>query len=100
MRFRAVGVLLGSVLCAGPGCRGDRPGGDGGAPAASEGYVLVSPLLSGTTYLIDRSGLVVHAWKSDFAPGVSSHLLDSGHLLRTARGDGTPTFLAGGAGGR
>ena len=98
MNFRAAGVLLVSVLCAGPGCRRDRPGGDGGIPA--EGYVLVSPLLSGTTYLIDRSGLVVHTWESDFAPGVSSLLLDNGHLLRPARGNGTPTFLGGGAGGR
>ena len=29
---------------------------------SSPGYVLFSPLLSGTTYLVDTSGRVVHTW--------------------------------------
>lgn len=101
MRSRAIGILVGAVLCAGTGCRGDRHGGSAGPPAAfAPGYVLFAPLLSGTTYLIDRSGRVVHTWESDFAPGVSAHLLASGHLLRTARRNGPPSFLGGGDGGR
>ena len=101
MRFRAFGILVGTVLCTGAGCGGDRPGGGAGAPpAVAEGYVLFTPLLSGTTYLIDRSAAVVHTWESDFAPGVSAYLLENGHLLRTARKNGPPSFLGGGDGGR
>jgi hypothetical protein len=36
---------------------------------SSPGYVLFAPLLSGTTYVIDTSGRVVHTWRSEFAPG-------------------------------
>ena len=97
-----------------PGCRGDRPGGPApGARAHSttpalrpqalngsaDGYILVSPLLSGTTYLINKSAEVVHMWQSEFPPGVSALLLDKGHLLRPARHAGSPAFL-GGEGGR
>ena len=54
-------------------------------PTAQPGYILFSPLSSGTTYLIDNAGQVVHTWESDFAPGCSAYLLDNGHLLRPAR---------------
>jgi hypothetical protein len=68
--------------------------------AASPGYVLFSPLLSTTTYLVDRAGRVVHEWQSDRAPGASVYLLDNGHLLRCARQRDQPIFQAGGEGGR
>jgi hypothetical protein len=64
------------------------------------GYVLFSPLLSGTTYLIDEDGKVVHTWESDYAPFGSVHLLDNGNLLRTARQPVIETFKGGGQGGR
>jgi hypothetical protein len=69
-------------------------------PAASPGYVLFAPLLSGTTYLIDTEGKVVHTWDTDLAPGGSVYLLDNGHLLRTAREPDVPVFKGGGQGGR
>ena len=69
-------------------------------PPVSPGYVLFTPLLSGTTYLVDRSGAVVHRWESDFAAGLTVFLLDDGHLLRACRRDGPADFLAGGDGGR
>jgi len=92
--------LVGASLCPThepPVARGARsaPGG-----RASEGYVLFSPLLSTTTYLIDSRGRVVHTWEGDFAPGVSVHLLDNGHLLRPARDPELPFFSGGGQGGR
>ena len=70
------------------------------APQAGSGYVLSAPLLSGTTYLIDGEGRVVHTWQSAYAPGASVYLLDNGHLLRTARMWDVPVFKGGGQGGR
>ncbi len=66
----------------------------------SRGYVLYSPLLSTTTYLIDSDKSVVHTWESEFPPGVSVYLLDNGNLLRTARSPAVPFFLSPGQGGR
>jgi hypothetical protein len=65
----------------------------------SEGYVLYSPLLSTTTYLIDKKGSVVHTWESDLAPGASVYLLDDGRLLRCGRHPDV-AFRGGGSGGR
>jgi hypothetical protein len=67
---------------------------------ASPGFVLFSPLLSTTTYLVDRQGRVAHTWGSRRAPGASVYLLDNGHLLRCSRERDTPIFQAGGEGGR
>lgn len=101
MSFRVLGVFLPSLLLLVLACGGDHPAPDRArSGAGAGGYVLFSPLLSGTTYLIDRAGRVVHTWQSDYAPGVSSLLLDDGHLLRTARRNGTPAFGNGGEGGR
>ncbi len=101
MRVAASGIVVAILLCTGPGCWRDHSGGapDRGAPVA-EGFVLFTPLLSGTTYLIDRSGRVVHLWESEFAPGVSAYLLENGHLLRAARRNGPSSFSNGGDGGR
>jgi hypothetical protein len=68
-------------------------------PRATPGYVLFAPLLSGTTYLIDGDGSVVHTWQTEFAPGASVYLLDNGHLLRTVRAWDVPVFKGGGQGG-
>lgn len=69
---------------------------DGVAP----GYVLFSPLLSGTTYLIDQDGKVVHTWESDYAPSGSVYFRDNGNLVRTAREPEVEIFTGGGQGGR
>lgn len=66
----------------------------------SKGYILFSPLLSTTTYLLDKKGRVVHTWESDLAPGASVYLLDNGNLLRAGRQPNAPTFRGGGLGGR
>ncbi len=108
MRCRGFGLLLACLLSAGISCTGESPGEDGDASRenigttvarVAEGYVLFSPALSYTTYLVDKTGRVVHTWQSDGPPGVSSYLLDNGHLLRCAQQPDAPIHL-GGAGGR
>jgi len=66
---------------------------------ATPGYVLFTPLLSDITYLVDNEGLVVHTWKSPYAPQGFTYLRDNGHLLRGAHMDSS-IFKGGGAGGR
>ena len=51
------------------------------ATRTTPGYVMFSPLVSDTTYLVDRNGQVVHFWSSEYAAG-SEYLLDDGSLLR------------------
>ncbi len=65
---------------------------------ATPGYVLYSPLLSGTTYLVDVDGRVVHTWESDHAPGAGLYLLENGNLLRSARDPEITAFRSGGVG--
>lgn len=66
---------------------------------AAPGYILFSPLLSDTTYLVDINGQVVHMWKGDYAPGAGLYLLDDGNLLRSARDPEVTSFRSGGVGG-
>jgi hypothetical protein len=61
---------------------------------------LFAPLLSGTTYLIDEDGQVVHSWESGYAPSGSVYFLDNGNLVRTVREPKVETFNGGGQGGR
>jgi len=63
------------------------------------GYVLHTPLMSDTTYLVDNDGLVVHTWKSPYAPQAFVYLRDNGYLLRGAHLE-SPIFKGGGSGGR
>lgn len=93
-------LLLGS-LAGGTTCAAGRDTGTSGeAGRLTPGYVLYAPLLSRTTYLVDRKGSVVHAWEGDLGPGASAYLLDSGHLLRCGREPDAPVFHGGGLGGR
>ena len=39
-------------------------------PGAFQGYTLVAPMMSTTTYLIDMEGRVVHTWQSDHPPAI------------------------------
>ena len=50
-----------------------------------EGYTLLAPSPSTTTYLIDNFGRVVHSWESLYAPALSCYLLENGNLLRTIK---------------
>ena len=51
-------------------------------PDAFQGYTLLSPLQSKSTFLIDMQGRVVRSWDTDATPSSIAHLLDSGNLLR------------------
>lgn len=66
---------------------------------AFEGYTLLAPIRSLTTYLIDMEGRVVHTWKSDRTPGHAAYLLENGHLLRAERDPENEVFHSGGEGG-
>lgn len=68
-------------------------------PEAFQGYTLFSPLQSGTTFLIDMKGDVVHKWETKQAP-MSVELLSDGTLLRMSRINENPVFFGGGIGGR
>ncbi len=76
--------------------RGLRIHEDGAFP----GYTLFAPLQTGSTFLIDMEGSVVHEWKTPYGPGASVYLLGNGHLLRCTRVDDNPRFWGGGIGGR
>jgi hypothetical protein len=67
---------------------------------AFDGYTLFSPLQSGTTFLIDMKGNVVHRWDTKLAPGNMAYLYDNGNLLRGVRIDDNPRFFGGGLAGR
>jgi hypothetical protein len=55
------------------------------ADGAFDGYTLVAPSESKTTYLVDLDGDVAHRWVADFTPGLQAYLLESGQLLRTGK---------------
>jgi hypothetical protein len=93
--LKAAILAVGSQMaCAGaPGVTGPSA-----TPLAS--YVLVAPLKSTSTYLMDLDGQLVHEWKGTHVPGLSVYLLPDGHLLR-ANSLGPGSFpSAGGNGGR
>jgi hypothetical protein len=69
------------------------------APGAFQGYTIVAPLGSTTTYLVDMEGRVVHEWKSQHTPTFGMHLLANGNLLRAARDPNNLHFNVGGSGG-
>jgi Spy/CpxP family protein refolding chaperone len=51
-------------------------------PRALQGYTLLAPLDSSSTYLLDMQGKVVHTWTSDCNPALCPLLLENGNLLR------------------
>jgi hypothetical protein len=68
---------------------------------ALDGYTLVFPLSSKSTYLIDLEGRVVHQWESKYLAGQEAYLLENGHLLRGAKlAEGEAYFAGAAAGGR
>ena len=66
---------------------------------STEGYVLMMPSESSSTYLINTEGDVVHKWDSELA-SLHGYLLENGHLIRLERDMDFPTFAAGGQAGR
>ena len=75
-----------------------EPGLSVSKPEAFQGYSLVAPMSSTSSYLIDMEGRVVNRWESKFTPGASAYLLESCHLLRTGaeRGGAIGGAAAGG----
>jgi hypothetical protein len=71
-------------------------------PRALQGYTLLAPMDSSTTYLVDMTGQVVMTWKSDCQPALCPLLLENGHLLRPGSiGGDSRVFGPGpGVGGR
>ncbi len=67
---------------------------------ATPGYVIFSPLLSDSTYLVDMDGKVVHTWKSEYGPSGWLYLKENGNLVRGGRQPDAPVFGGGGQGGR
>ena len=66
---------------------------------STEGYVMMMPSESTSTYLINTDGEVVHRWTSDMG-SLHGYLLKNGHLVRLERDPDFPTFAAGGQAGR
>jgi hypothetical protein len=64
---------------------------------AYQGYSLVAPMNSTSTFLIDMEGRIINSWTSDYTPALSAYLLPNGHLLRTGN-DHAGSFPGGGAG--
>lgn len=69
------------------------------ASGNKDGYVLIAPMTSTNTYLIDKCGEKVHEWtSSSYRPALSASILTDGSLLRTGKLD-NPNFNEGGSGG-
>jgi hypothetical protein len=63
---------------------------------STDGQVLFAPMVSHTTYLIDRSGAVNLTWGSSYFPGESVRWLGDNTILRTIK---VGAWGTGGAGG-
>src|SRR5262245_39943514 len=66
---------------------------------AFQGYTLISPLQSRSTFLIDMNGRVVKRWDTDATPSSLAYLLDNGHLLRASVQANSPFGAFAGIGG-
>ena len=65
-------------------------------PAGSEqaaGYTLIQQLMSRTTDLVDREGMLVHRWRSRHGLASGARLLANGDLIRTGIMEDSP-FVA------
>jgi hypothetical protein len=68
-------------------------------PNCHSGYVLMSPIASNSTHLLNNCGESVHSWTTEFKPGLSSFVLTSGELLCTGNVNNGSFGGGGGAGG-
>ena len=105
LRSLAIGftIAVTATVVLGQGGATSRPGSERGLvknlPSAFQGYTVVAPLRSTSTFLIDMEGEVVHEWKSQYTPTFGVHLLANGTLLRAGRDPNNPLFDVGGQGG-
>ncbi len=65
---------------------------------AYQGYTVIPPNESKTTYLVDMEGYIVHTWQSEYTPGQHALLLENGNLLRGAALKDSPVKFGGAAG--
>ena len=75
-------LLLASILLSGNLMAQQTVGLFTKTAATEEGYVLMAPTSSKTTYLIDKCGKQVHTWTSAYTPGFSAYMLEDGTMLR------------------
>jgi hypothetical protein len=106
-------IIPGLLLFTGIAVIGQQPAAPTGGPAttgvglirndpgAFQGYTLLSPLQSNSTFLIDMEGRVVRRWDAGATPSSMAYLLESGNLLRPAPLPKNPFGgRAAGAGGK
>lgn len=67
---------------------------------AFEGYTLMAPMHSTTTYLLNNAGQYVRKWTSKYEPGRSAYLLENGHMIRACMMMNGGPSTGGGEGGR
>ncbi|MEJ2114231.1 MAG: aryl-sulfate sulfotransferase, partial [Flavobacteriaceae bacterium] len=65
----------------------------------AEGYILYSPPISASAYLMNRKGEIVHEWKGNYEIG-SSYLNDDGSITTLSTDVDFPVFDGGGMAGR
>ncbi len=63
------------------------------------GFVLICPLRSTESYLLNGDKEVVHRWKSQYPPMGTAYLMENGDLLRGGRNPDFKDFRGGGIGG-
>ncbi len=61
-----------------------------------DGFVVFAPLASGTTYMINEAGEIVHSWDSDYIPGLSVYRTPDNSIYRAIL---TPGGIGGQGGG-
>jgi hypothetical protein len=64
-----------------------------------EGYALFNAMLYNTTYLINKDGLLINSWESEYQRGFSTYLKENGNLLRHALINSNGEFPLGGQAG-
>ena len=80
MAFRL--IQLSALLTTFGGAAVAQPGEVVVPDATGTGYVLFAPQSSTNSYLIDKSGSVVHVWAARNPPAYSVYLMPKGGLLR------------------
>ena len=67
----------------------------------ADGYVLFAVPNSGSVYLINRKGEVVHEWKGNYGSMATvAYLQDDGSIIQNAADPDFPVFAGGGEAGR
>lgn len=96
MGKRAVAVAGVLLLLGGLSCGDDSRSGTG---LPDGGMVLIAPMSSGETLLIDQSGNTVHSWNSSYKPGLAAYLQQDGSIYRAGNMNNGAFGQAGGKGG-